>query len=291
MSSNNRKRRRKKSKRARLYLFGGGILAAMVLLLVLGLTSSAGRTEARADAGKKENKKQENPAGQADSVTAYSALEVEGPFVIVLDPGHDSCHIGAEANGLKEEDVDWLLAQKIKEELETYRDVAVYYTVENNQCTWKNLDATEELGARADKAADYHANLLVSLHFNYSDRKSQSGFTIYYPNANYKPLLSQEGAGAAASIERQLSDLGLADEGIKTMESEDNPDYPDHSTADYHGIIRHSKLKGFTGILIEHCYISNIHDVYNFMNSDEGIAKLAHADAQGIADYYGLVKK
>lgn len=280
----------KNRNRFRLYLFGGGILLVCFLLIFIGLKSTVTKgklqeTEA-AKAGKAEKQTEED-----ETAADYSVLEAEEPLVIVLDPGHDSCHIGAAANGLKEEEVDWKLARKIKEELDTYRDVAVYCTVENCECPWKDLDATEELSARVDLAAKHHADLFVSLHFNYADIKDETGFMIFYPNSNYKPELAQKGEEIAHDIELHLSEAGLEDQGIRSMDSDDNPEYPDHSTADYHGVIRHAKLKGFTGILIEHCFITNIHDVYNYMNTDEGIARLAHADAQGIVDYYHLEKK
>lgn len=158
-------------------MFGGGLLLVCLLLIFIGLKPSADTPEAHQEVSVvQEEKPVQSDQTETVPATSYSTLEADEPLVIVLDPGHDSCHVGAEANGLKEEEVDWLLAEKIKEELETYRDVAIYYTIENNECPWKGLDATEELGARVDVANEHGADLLVSLHFNYSDIKSRSGF-------------------------------------------------------------------------------------------------------------------
>ena len=86
-----------------------------------------------------------------------------------------------------------------------------------------------------------------------------------------------------------LTSLGLNNHGILIRNSEDNTLYPDGSLADYYGVIRRSKLNGFPGIIIEHAFVTNKSDA-SFMGNEDNLQKMGHADALGIAQYYGLSK-
>lgn len=56
---------------------------------------------------------------------------------------------------------------------------------------------------------------------------------------------------------------------------------------DYYGILRHAYNNGMPSIIIEHCYLDSEKDK-EFFQSENGLDKLANADAKGIAAYYGL---
>jgi hypothetical protein len=92
-------------------------------------------------------------------------------------------------------------------------------------------------------------------------------------------------------VQKRLVALGLKDRGIQYRMTEDNTRYPDNSKADYYCVIRDSKRNGFPGIIIEHAYVTNSHDVSKFLGTEAKLKKLGVADAKGIADYYGLHKK
>lgn len=64
-----------------------------------------------------------------------SELETEArDYVVMLDPGHDATHAGANKNGLREEVLTLKIAQYCKAELEQYKHVKVYMTRSGSGC-------------------------------------------------------------------------------------------------------------------------------------------------------------
>ena len=222
-------------------------------------------------------------------VTAKAADD----FVIVLDPGHDATHVGARGYGLKEEELNMKIALSCKAELEKYDGVKVYLTHPTIDCGLPGSSTRECLYSRPDYAQSVGASLYVSLHNNAG--MDTSGHEVYYPNANYIPEFNVEGAALAQCISDKLSDIGINDRGIHTRDSNGDEDdgtnwYDDGSRADYYAVIRGSKKNGFIGLIVEHAYISNANDA-SLLGDDNMLALMGQADAQGIAEYYGLAKK
>lgn len=208
-----------------------------------------------------------------------------GNYVVVLDPGHDSTHTGASANGLREEVLNLKIAQYCKAELEKYAGVTVYMTRNSSACP-NGGTKTEDNERRVAYAKSVGANLYVSIHLN-SGEASASGAEVYYPNSNYNSTIGSKGANLATLIERQLVALGLYNRGIKVRNSGDNTRYSDGSLADYYGVIRLSKISGFPAVIVEHAFVTNTSDA-NYLKSEDNLKKLGVADAQGIAQYLGV---
>lgn len=215
--------------------------------------------------------------------------EASRDYVVVLDPGHDSSHAGARANGLAEENVTLQIAQYCKEELEQYYHVTVYLTRSGTGCPYPGNSSVMDNKNRVLAAASVGADLYVSIHINSSRSGSPNGAEVFYPNASYRPDISSAGANLSTQILRQLTALGLSNRGISIRNSEDRSTYPDGSLADYYGVIKNSKLCGFPGIIVEHAYISNASDAA-FLRSEENLKRLGIADATGIANYLELSK-
>lgn len=215
--------------------------------------------------------------------------------IVVLDPGHDSKHPGACYNGLNEETVNLKIAHYCMEELEQYYGVTVYMTRYGEACPFDDLSSQECLEGRSAYARDVNANLLVSIHNN-AGIPDAEGAEIYYPNENYRGYLGDIGYDVSQCIMNELTALGLNNRGVMVRYSdEDEPNdnyriYPDGSLADWYNINRNAKRYGFTGIIIEHAYISTASDAERFLSNDTSLKALGVADATGIAKYYGLVK-
>lgn len=222
--------------------------------------------------------------------SGISTARYNGNVVVVLDPGHDGTHGGSSANGFVEAQLNLKIAQYCKAELEEYYGVTVYMTRDSASCPNGGGDNKSCLQRRADIARDMGANLLVSLHNNYSSASSASGAEIWYPNQNYNPWTSQVGGSAASCILEQLTSLGLKGRGTQIRNANEDK-YPDGSAADYYAVIRHCKEYGIPGIIVEHAFMSNSSDAANFLSNDEGLKKLGVADATGIAQYFGLKKE
>ena len=211
-------------------------------------------------------------------------------LVIVLDPGHDSKHGGASGYGYKEHELNLKITQYCYEELTQYKGVKVFMTRTTNACP--NPDAgssTKDNELRVKYAESVGADVYIAFHLNSNTSSSPFGAEVYYPNKNYKPEYSTEGKELAETILNNLEELGLKKRGVMSKNSSVNR-YPDGSVADYYGVIRHSKLNGFPGIIIEHAFLSNSSDVSNFLSKESQLKALGVADAKAIAEYYGLEK-
>lgn len=212
-----------------------------------------------------------------------------GNVVVVLDPGHDSTHAGAQGlNGLHEETLNFKIAQYCKEELQQYSGVTVYMTRNSVACPYPGTSSGEDNAKRVAYAQSVGANVYVSIHLN-SAGASANGAMVFYPNQNYRSDIGSQGQNLASQVLTQLKALGLKDNGVKIRNSESGDTYSDGSLADYYGVIRGSKKAGFPGIIIEHAFVTNASNAA-FLSSEANLKKLGQADATGIANYFGLVK-
>lgn len=206
--------------------------------------------------------------------------------IIVLDPGHGGAEVGSKiklksGKELYEKDFNLAIAKYCKAELEKYNGVKVYMT--------RMEDKKVELEDRVEAAKLMGATLFVSIHMNASEDSKVSGAEVYYPNASYNPIVSNEGKAAAQDILDELVDLGLANRGIKIRNASDGDTYEDGSLADYYSVIRNSKKNGFPGIIVEHAFLTSKTDseelVKNGQMNSAFLKELGQADAKGILKY------
>lgn len=215
------------------------------------------------------------------------ATQANEGVTICLDPGHGGNDSGAiGVNNVYEKNLTLKIAQYCKQELEKYNCHVVMT---------RTGDTNPSLEDRANFAKSQGAQYLISIHLNSAAGGGAVGAEVYYPNTHWRPDISQNGKNVAQAIQSQLVSLGLYDRGIKfrTIDTNIYPDpfrYDDSSVADYYGIIRNAKYNGLTGLIIEHCFINNVSDYNNYLNSDAKLQKLGVADANGIVSALGLTK-
>lgn len=215
------------------------------------------------------------------------ATQANEGVTICLDPGHGGNDSGAiGVNNVYEKNLTLKIAQYCKQELEKYNCHVVMT---------RTGDTNPSLEERADYAKSQGAQYLISIHLNSAAGGGAVGAEVYYPNTHWRPDISANGKNVAQAIQSQLVSLGLYDRGIKfrTIDTNIYPDpfrYDDSSVADYYGIIRNAKYNGLTGMIIEHCFINNVSDYNNYLNSDAKLQKLGVADANGIVSALGLTK-
>ena len=221
-------------------------------------------------------------------IVTYSLDEQtkNGNVVVVLDPGHGGTDSGAVGNGLQEKDLNLKIAKYCKEELEQYSGVTVYMTREDDRDLGDRIgDAASDIANRVNKAKEWGADLLVSIHINSGGGQ---GVEVYYPNSNYNATIGKDGEDSAQQILDELVKLGLKSRGIKIRSTEYDT-YPDGSLRDWYGIIRRSKLAGFPGIIVEHAFIDNESDAAK-LKEESFLKQCGVADATGIANCFGLSK-
>ena len=229
--------------------------------------------------------------GGAASALALSAAPKarsakSGPLVIALDPGHVGAGAGASNNwGLHEEVATWKIAQACGGALSIYQNVKVVYTVKQGETLGSN-----ELKDRVENAVRAGADVLVSLHLNKGGGMAK-GAEVYVPyDGSYNNSTHSVGEALAQRIIAELEKVGLFGRGVKIrrISNDSSYDYPDGSDGDYYGIIRHAREHNLPAIIVEHAFMDNWNDYSNFLSSDSKLASLGRADAQGIANYFGL---
>lgn len=213
-----------------------------------------------------------------------------GGMTICLDPGHGGNDSGATAFGAKESDLTLKIAQYCKEELAKY-DVNVVMTRTTD--TRLSEEAAMDLKNRVEVAKKAGASYFISIHINSAANSAAKGAEVYYPNTSGNKNLSSNGQNLAKAIQKQLTALGLYDRGIKIRNYTDGTTSydPTSSDKDYYGVIRYAKEANITGLIVEHCFISNKEEFDKYLGSDAKLQQLGIADARGIVSALGLQAK
>ena len=213
-----------------------------------------------------------------------------GGMTICLDPGHGGSDSGANAFGAKESDLTLKIAQYCKEELAKY-DVNVVMTRTTD--TRLSEEAALDLKNRVAVAKKAGASYFISIHINSAANSAAKGAEVYYPNTSGNKNLSTNGQNLAKAIQKQLTALGLYDRGIKIRNYTDGTtsSNPNSSDQDYYGVIRYAKQANITGLIVEHCFISNKDEFDKYLGSDAKLQQLGIADARGIVSALGLQLK
>lgn len=232
--------------------------------------------------------------GVASQATTMSVDEFSkhatGGMTICLDPGHGGSDSGATAFGAKESDLTLKIAQYCKEELAKY-DVNVVMTRTTD--TRLSEEAAMDLKNRVEVAKKAGASYFISIHINSAQNSAAHGAEVYYPNTSGNKNLSTNGQNLAKAIQKQLTALGLYDRGIKIRNYTDGTtsSNPNSSDQDYYGVIRYAKQANITGLIVEHCFISNKDEFDKYLGSDAKLQQLGIADAKGIVSALGLQAK
>lgn len=214
----------------------------------------------------------------------------DGVFVIVLDPGHDpGCNTRGWVNGVWETELNWKIAEAMKEELEIYSGVEVYINRVWEECPGET-DGLECLKARVTRAANLKADLVISIHNNALGsgelQNSASGAEVY---VTQYPAYHMESKALAEKVLNGLEEMGLKNNGVRTRYYGDDAEdtYDDGTGWDYYAINRHSTLMGIPSLLIEHAYMDNTYDL-SFLKDSDKLREIGRRDAEAIIEYYDL---
>lgn len=199
--------------------------------------------------------------------TVYAAE----PVVVVIDPGHGGENLGTDYLPIPEKFYTMQVALYMKEELEQYKNVAVYLT--------HTEDVDMDLDERAEFAKSVNADFLFSLHFNMSISHALYGSEVWVPSTG---TLYSRGYSAGNEFLMQFEEMGLFNRGIKTRIGSKG--------TDYYGIIKHCVLRDIPAIIVEHCHVDHINDVAN-IQSPSKLKEFGVRDATAVARYFGLEKK
>ena len=201
-------------------------------------------------------------------------------FRICIDPGHGEYgNPYPQRPGYYEGTQMYKLAQYQKEELEKYSDVEVILTR-------KTITDDPSLDARGKMAAG--CDLFYSDHSNAADSSGNwsaaRGVDIY--GSNRKPaeaLCNQLGAAIAAVMGNNFRGTFYRDYQTGRTYSEPQP-----GMLDYYGVIRSAVATSCkAAIIVEHGFHTNELDSA-FLINDDDLRRMAKAEVEVLARYYGL---
>ena len=203
-------------------------------------------------------------------------------YLIAIDPGHGGNDPGASGNGLQESTLTWKIASALRERL-VANGVGVYFTKTQNE-------SVSSIKERVLRAISSGAKALVSVHINSAGESAQGAYVLTPNNSSYNNYLHVQGRKLGSYILQNIAKLGIKNDGYLErnypQDGSAQARYADGSVADYYGIVRYSRQRGMLGVIVEHGFITNVHDAALFA-SDSFLRKLGQADADGIIQMYG----
>ena len=189
---------------------------------------------------------------------------------VCLDAGHYGKYNRSPAvSSYYESDMTWKLHNYLKKELEAFGIVVV--STRTNQNTDRAL---YERGA-----ASKGCNLFISVHSNATGNGVNE--SVDYPVAYV--LLNGSSTDIGLKLAKVVeSVMGTAQSGRTATRQGTN--------GEYYGVLRGANAVGTPGIILEHSFHTNTRAT-KWLSSDSNLQKLAKAEAECIASYYGITKK
>lgn len=185
----------------------------------------------------------------------------------VINPGHGGSDPGAQGNGIKEKDLNLMVALKLGSLLQA-RGIEVYYT--------RTTDKPLTLEQRSNYIVQVKPDAALDLHHNAYNGQARGIET-------YRSAFNAKSKKLAEKVHPELiKGLGMADRGIKTKL------YPNRSDWDYYHMIREPQRKaGIPVIITEAGFIDNTQDAAIMKRADFSDLE-AEALARGICAYLGV---
>ena len=228
-------------------------------------------------------------------ITCSSLSLASSDIIVALDPGHGGNDPGAIGENLRESDLTWKIASRVKEILDKEPGITGVLT----KGQYETLDSQNDRKIRAERAVENNADLLVSFHINSNDySNSLSGAEVYITGYTAEDRFYKNSNILGLDILANLRNVGVKSHSPKpiTRIGEDWDRYEDGSIADYYGIISWPVHMGIPGMIIEHAFINNPYDRTYYLN-DTMLNRMAEADAKAIIknkelfrrEYYGSI--
>ncbi len=191
---------------------------------------------------------------------------------ICIDPGHygNNYNPGVAA-GYVESNFTWDYHLLLKERLERYGAEVI---------TTRETKA-EDMGLQARGKKSEGCDLFISVHSNAADNKPDlNAVFVHYS-------VRSGGTEIGKAVANKLTELfkkewGKVDEPeVYGVESSKHPGY------DYYGVLKGAASVGTPAIIVEHSFHTNAR-YCEWAMTDGNLAKMADAEAEAIAEYYGL---
>lgn len=205
---------------------------------------------------------------------------------ICLDAGHYGKYNQSPANrSYYESEVMWKLHLLLKKFLEEYGFVVV--------TTRENIENDLELTARGRKSNA--CDLFLSLHSNAvgSGVNEEVDYAVVYhltdDNTTKCDDISKEIAYILAPVIAEV--MGTKQSwAVKQRLSDNDRNYDGIFNDNYYGVLHGARTVGTAGLILEHSFHTNTRAT-NWLLDDNNLERLAKAEAEAIAKYFGMTKK
>lgn len=202
------------------------------------------------------------PSNNNEDDYEYIPVGSSDGMLVVIDPGHNYSGVdtGAVGNGLREQDITYLISEKLKPLLER-NGFSVIMTRNSIKDNVSNESVSASLNRRAEIANRNGADLFLSIHCNAG---GGTGTETYYCTG------SGSGQKFAQCVQnRVVEEIGLRDRGVKSAK---------------YAVLRNTDM---TALLLETAFIDTASDAKVLGDSDYQ-QRFAEAIAKGICDYVGI---
>lgn len=204
---------------------------------------------------------------------------------ICLDAGHYGKYNRSPAvKSYYESEMNWKLHNLLKKYLEQY-GIEVILT-RNDQA--KDL----ELTARGKKAAG--CNLFISIHSNAVGNgvnESVDYVAVYHLTDDNTTQIDEQSKQLAGKFAPVIAELMGVKQGwkISTRKSGNDRNNDGMMNDNYYGVLHGARSVGVPGLILEHSFHTNTKST-NWLLDDSNLDKMARAEADVIAAYYGIEK-
>ena len=223
--------------------------------------------------------------------------EASGNIVVMLDPGHDSGCSPRDNDelGVSEQTLNLKIGLACYERLSQYEGITPYLTRYDNGCP--NADKMFDDGGnfdciqkRAYLADNKDADIFISLHCNAATndgfQESVSGIMVIV--SNYPKYTDESTRLGNMIIDHVTNAVDLDARGVELNATDEEQGYYDDGTPkDKLHLLNYNIEYGRPAIVVEHAFMDNPHD-NAILKDDEKLQLIGRADADAIAEYYGL---
>lgn len=199
---------------------------------------------------------------EEDIISSYVPKGSSDGVLVVIDPGHNYSGVdtGAVGNGLREQDITYQIAEKLKPVLERNGfDVIMTRNSLKDNVSTESVSAS--LNRRAEIANRSGADLFISIHCNAG---GGTGIETYYCTG------SEEGKVLATYVQQNVvEEIGLRSRGVKSAR---------------YAVLRNTNMPS---ILLETAFIDTAADAAVLRDEDSQHG-YANAIARGVCEYFGV---
>ncbi len=245
----------------------------------------------------------ENQSSESISQSEPSAVKTDtnhtdnnGNIVVVLDPGHDDKDDRPnEELGVNEQELNLKIGLACYDRLSEYEGITPYLTRYDEVCP--NTDGmftgqSECIHRRAYIAEEKNADFFVSLHCNATTGElgaEANGICVFI--SNYPKYKDESEKLGNMIIDHVTNAVKLGSMGVILSEMDESKGYYDDGTVkDKYYLLSYNIDYGRPSVIVEHAFMDNIND-NTILKDDENLRLMGRADADAIAEYYGLKLK